>query len=123
MSDLLIGFVVIMLPVYLCCGLAIFWGAQSASARLSRILRLSGIAWAIWLTAAFLSLNGLDAACDGDVLYGWRNCTPIADDLANTISSVALLSFFGGILYGVLLLIAATITEIVVRRRQNQGSS
>ena len=93
------------------------WPAHSEAPQLARILRSSGMFWAIWLTLCFVILSVLTVQCAGNWLYGFADCTVFSDRLARRLTGISLLSFAAGIAYGVILLVGGGIWELVVRAR------
>ncbi|ABD55710.1 hypothetical protein [Jannaschia sp. CCS1] len=117
MGSAFVGIIFTLGTLYLCCAVALVWSTRSYSTALARILRYSGIFWAIWLTLCFATLGLLTKRCTGNWIYGYTNCDGISDGTAQVLTGVSTLSFAAGICCGVILLVAGGIWEIVGRSR------
>ncbi|GAB5445557.1 hypothetical protein [Gymnodinialimonas sp.] len=117
MSSAIGGTILTLGTVYLCCAIALAWSAYSKVAPLARILRYSGIFWAIWLTLSFALFTYLTTTCSGNWLYGFTDCARLSEDMADSLTSLSILSFLGGMAYGAALLVGGGITEIIARVR------
>ncbi|MEX3014812.1 hypothetical protein [Gymnodinialimonas hymeniacidonis] len=119
MSDLLMAVLVILVPTWAACTMFVAWAGNSASSLLATILRISGLLCAAVLTLCFAVIVAITADCSGNVLYGFGqcDCLPMTGSAATTLTSLSLLTYGLGILYGALLLIVAGVWEVLTRRR------
>lgn len=120
MSDTFYAIILVLGPVYLACGLAVAWSYASWSDRLPQFLRRCAVFWAITLTLAWLAIALTEILCEDSWLFGYRDCTGIYDEVANTIAAISLLSYGAGIVFGVVLLIWGGIVEALARSRNDQ---
>ena len=106
------------LPVFIICLVVYLLGRVAVHKQLGRLLRRSALIWApiLWSIFTFLIVN--TSTCDGDPLYGFRNCSVFPDGLANFSFIFFALGIVFGLIYLALLVVIGGFVEWRARRER-----
>ena len=111
MSELVIIALTLYVPLGLVCGAFLALSHWARNPQVARTLRISAIMWFVSLGAIFAFVITAIGTCQGNMLYGYSNCTVIPTNLANLSLPLFLLGTAAGILYAVIMSLICAISE------------
>ena len=118
MFQILGVFLALYLPVFIICLAAYLLGRIAVHEQLGRVLRKSALIWAptLWGIFTFMIVN--DSTCDGDLMYGFSNCTVFPVGFADFSVIFFALGIVSGLIYFALLIVIGGFVEWRARRKR-----